>query len=144
MRHCPGNGSPGLSDAARVSPPNEASHPMFTDHNFSGDHLNIYSAPTPHIASVTQSRQFPMLLDYLHFSSKTLATAPTRAPILLCIGFALHLLAVLCVGARVLVKWKLGRLGREDVLIVISTVSYPTVSLILSSITSLTAGNLRL
>lgn len=79
----------------------------------------------------------------LHYQSETPAAVPTRAPIFLGIGFALHFLAVLFVGARVLVKWKLGRLGRDDVLIVISTVSYPAGCLILSSITSLTARNFR-
>lgn len=85
-----------------------------------------------------------MLLDYLRQGSETLPTASTRAPILLTVGFGLHFLAVMCVGARVLVRLKLGRFGREDVLIVISTVSYRTTYLVLFQITFLTVRNFRL
>lgn len=50
--------------------------------------------------------------------------ANSRAPLVLAVAFPLHFLALIFVSARVLVKVKLGRFGREEVLILISTVGY--------------------
>lgn len=49
----------------------------------------------------------------------------TRAPLLLSICFSLHFVALIFVSLRILVKSKLGKLGMEDVLIVISAVCFP-------------------
>lgn len=50
----------------------------------------------------------------------------SRAPLVLAVAFPLHFLALIFVSARVLVKVKLGRFGREEVLILISAVGYLT------------------
>lgn len=62
-----------------------------------------------------------MLLNY---SSDTLSSISrsTRASLVLGVTFPLHFLALLCVSARILVKIKLGKFGREDVLIIIASV----------------------
>lgn len=46
----------------------------------------------------------------------------TRAPLLLGLSFALLSVALLFVAARIIVKWKLKQLGKEDVFIVMSAV----------------------
>lgn len=46
----------------------------------------------------------------------------SRGLLVLGITFPLHFLALIFVSARVLVKVKLGRFGREEVLIIISAV----------------------
>lgn len=47
---------------------------------------------------------------------------PTRAYIVLWVCYTWHILALIVVSARILVKVKLGRFGKEDVLILIATV----------------------
>lgn len=45
---------------------------------------------------------------------------------MLAICFSLHSVALLFLGARVLVKWKLKKLGLDDMLIIVSAVSHQT------------------
>lgn len=77
-----------------------------------------------------------MLLDYLRYQFETPINPPTRAPLLLSIAFSLFFLALLFVSARLLVNWKLGRLGREDALIATSTVRYPHLLPLIVSLTT--------
>lgn len=62
-----------------------------------------------------------MLLNY---SSDALSSVShsTRASLVLGVTFPLHFLALLFVTARILVKIKLGKFGREDILIIIALV----------------------
>lgn len=62
---------------------------------------------------------------FLNFDSGTLtdsAPPPTRAPLVLGVGFSLQIIVVFFVSARIIVKAKLGKLGVEDVLIIIASV----------------------
>lgn len=62
-----------------------------------------------------------MLINYT--TADPLHTSPpSRAPLVLGVNYALLFVVMLFVGARLVVKGKLGKLGIEDVLIVISTV----------------------
>lgn len=62
-----------------------------------------------------------MLLNYTSDALSSVGHS-TRAPLVLGVTFPLHLLALLCVSARILVKIKLGKFGREDMLIIIASV----------------------
>lgn len=66
------------------------------------------------------------MLDYQSESVLRMHPNPvTRAPLLLGISFSLYFVALIFVSLRILVKSKLGKLGMEDVLIVISAVCSP-------------------
>lgn len=65
-----------------------------------------------------------MLLNFHSDDFDDITAPPTRAHIVLGLMFPLHILAVIFVTARILVKAKLKKLGVEDVCIVIALVRY--------------------
>lgn len=66
-----------------------------------------------------------MSLKYDGFNGTVTAQPKSRAFVDFSFSYALLAVVIVCVGARILVKTKLRILGREDVLILISTVRYP-------------------
>lgn len=63
-----------------------------------------------------------MSLDFSQTAND--AAPPTRAHVILGVLIPIQILALFTVSARILVKAKLGRLGAEDLLIVIAAVGY--------------------
>lgn len=64
-----------------------------------------------------------MLLDF-ESANPNDANLQTRAPTVLGVIIPLHVLALVVVSARILVKTKLGKLGADDLFIGIALVSY--------------------
>lgn len=65
----------------------------------------------------------PITINFKPANDIPSLTPATRAYLVLGVNYPLFFLAFLFVSARILVKTKLRKLGREDVLIVFSTVS---------------------
>lgn len=63
-----------------------------------------------------------MLIHYTSGQDPTTYRAPTRAPIVLGVGYSLLSLSVVIVSLRIIVKARLGKLAIEDALIVMATV----------------------
>lgn len=78
------------------------------------------AGPTPHFP-IHSPDIMPIAINYPADDTPG-PTPATRAYLVLGVNYSLFLLAFLFVSARILVKAKLRKLGREDVLIVFSTV----------------------
>lgn len=63
-----------------------------------------------------------MLLNYRSEDGPNFTDPPTRAHVVLAIALPIYALTLFIVGARILVKTKLGKLGVDDLLIGISMV----------------------
>lgn len=67
--------------------------------------------------------------DAVHNAPAVAVSGETRAYVVLAVNYSIFALAAVLVSARVLVKVKLRKLGREDFLILISMVSFPLESI---------------